>query len=308
MTIAAEVAVAVSPDDDWDDDEYLVQRMEWIHAAKKRQIFKDYSNGRDANDEVQCKSLEQKNIYLASLYDDEGPCQYTEYQQYQRLIVFWLRCVQQDEVYGDFCDALKLDPAIGNTPEATPETAFMREFYEDWGDVRRVDNEMEWIRSKFYLFMPAWIQAVEPGSVVPAGVMATSVPQGVFKAEHLDRMFAAVVEQAKSTRSTAKYEISKLRGESFADTAQRLHIASYVHQQFTFWNDSVRDVTRKFRSEWELFEGMQGTDFESVATAQDLEAYVESCRRTVRRWKETYELCKMNAIARNFPPRHTNTK
>lgn len=296
------VEAPASQDDDWDDDEYLIQRMEWVHAANKRQVFKDYSNARDADEEALYERLEQENLYLATLYEEEGPCQHTEYQQYLRLIVFWLRCVKADKAYGDYCDAMKLgrDPSI-------PSGSFMPEFYKDWRDVRGIKNEVDWIKANYYLFMPALIEAVEPGSVVTKGVMAVNVPQGAAKAEHLNLMFAALMDQAKFLGPKPKYQIKKIRGETFADTALRMHISSYIHGQFDFEDDSVRGVTRKYLSEWELFQGMQGIVYEPVPDDK-LEAEVEKNRKTIRRWKETYELCVTKSIARTFPPKHTNTK
>ncbi|MBC3810097.1 hypothetical protein [Undibacterium aquatile] len=300
--------MAVTKEDDWDDGEYIVQRMEWVHAANKRPTFKDYSNARDANDNVLCESLENKNSYLAILYDEEGSCQYTEYQQYLRLITYWLRCVRDDTTYSDFCDAIKLEPHGDQVKKIAPLGSFIYEFHKDWGDVRGVQDDMEWIKTNHRLFMPAWIEVVEPGSIVPSGVMAVTVPDGVSKAEHLDRIFEVLLEQSKKIGSKPKYQIEKVRGENFADTAQRLHVSSYVYDQFDFLNDSVRDVTRKYRSEWELFQGMQGTDFKHVESVDELEDFVEANRRTIRRWKETYDLCKIKAISNTFPPKHTSTK
>ena len=336
MTNTVEEAKFVD-DDAWDDGEYLVQRMEWVHAASKRDIFKNYSNARDANDEGECKKLERQNPYLVTLYDEEGPCQYTEYQQYLRLIVYWLHCVKDDKAYGAYCDTYKLeanaDKAYKRYCEvfklrpvdkkqvipAPPAKSFVQEFHTDWGDVRDVQDEMAWVKSNSHLFMPAWIEAVEPGSIVPSGVMSISVPADIPKPDHVDRMFALLLDQARLGGTKPKYQIEKVRGENYAETAQRLHVSGYVYEQFDFWNDTVRGLTRKYVTEWELFQGMQGLEYAAVPEKSSiddkdsdkvdpLEKAIEKNRKNIRNWKETYELCITGAITKDFPPKHTNTK
>lgn len=294
-------------DDVWDESEYVVQRMEWVHAAKKRSLFIKYSNARDVNDETECESSEQQNPYLATLYDEEGPCQYTEYQQYLRLIVYWLRCVQDDKTYGAFCDAIKAGPDSDDVRKIASPGTFIYDFYNDWGDVRGVQDEIRWIKSNHHLFLPAWIEAVEAGSIVPSGVMAIPVPDGSPKPEYIDHVFRSLRDQRKVVGSKPKYQIEKVRGETFAETAQRLHVSSYVFGQFDFWNESVRSIARQYQSEWELFKGMQGEDYEPVPD-EKMDGSVENNRKTIRRWKETYELCTTKAVAKTFPPKHTNTR
>jgi hypothetical protein len=304
---------AIVDDDVWDESEYVVQRMEWVHAAKKRPLFIKYSNARDVNDETECEGLEQQNPYLATLFNEEGPCQYTEYQQYLRLIVYWLRCVRDDKPYGAFCDAIKAGPDSDEVKKIASPGAFIYDFYNDWGDVRGVQDEMKWIKSNYHLFLPEWIEAVEPGTIVPSGVIAVSGPDGPPKPEYIDSVFWTLcdrgkgADQGKGAKSKAKYQIEKVRGETFAETAQRLHVSSYVYDKLDFWDESIRSVARQYLGESELFKGMRGDNYEPMADGT-LDRWVENNRKTIRRWKETHELCTAKAVTKSFPPKHTNTK
>ncbi|WP_286758504.1 hypothetical protein [Ralstonia sp. RL] len=295
-------------DDNWDEDEYMRQRMEWLHAADKKARFIEYSDARENGDVALCEALEEKNPYLFNIYEELGPCLYSEYERYQDLVMHWFICLHKNSKYKKYCEAKDAND-IKIITDLEKKEPFLASLYADWGDIYAWDGHArEWGKNNHHLFFPELIEIVQPGQPVPSSVLATTLPEGFVKHEFVDGLFFLSRELAENVGRRPKYQIEKFRGETFAMMAQRMSLAHFVYDLVMEQDISFRDMTEMYFYDSEIFKGM-GTRLsdkqsDSPKSADD----IKSKRTTIENMVNLYQQCIDNAIKGVFPVKYERPK
>lgn len=285
-------------DEAWyDDDEYMLQRMNWLHAAKKHTWFIEYTKAQEANDDGELARLEMQNPYLSHLYDELGPCDDTEYHAYCRLVQCQLDFLKENQTYKKYCAACR---------EGQPDTKQsierdyprIAELFSDFGDLYGGDiSRDEWVTRYHHLFFPVPVQIIEPGNVAPSGVFAATLPNGIFRRTLLDKLFWLSRDIANAV---PKYQIEKVRGETYAKTYQRVNLAWMVTDQVDFAELTVESVTKQYFYDAVVYEGMGVQPKESTHPALSPDD-IKNKRREIERLRKFYAACVIQSIEGIFP-------
>lgn len=291
---------------DNEEAEYIRKRMEWLYAAKKRQDFIDYSDARECDDELLCRDIEAKYPDLADLFDELGPCQYTEYQHYTILIKLWFDCLQKNLDYVAYCNSRRKGADVVDMESRHPK---LRQIYEDWGDIyTEYTQPDDWIREHSHLFFPARIEVLQAGQKVPDGVVAVAVPGGIPKQAFIDGVYWVTRSLDEEVGKRPAYQIEKFHGESYAQMSQRISLAYYVHDLIEGQGVSTRDVTEWYMFDSDVFEGLGVEQLSRPSDKGELEEKIKNKRTNVDRLKAIYNLCISQSIDGVFPAKHRNTK
>jgi hypothetical protein len=280
----------------FDEDFYDELRMKWLYAAVKNEDFKKYTDAREIGEDLQCDDLEIKNPYLSELYDDLGPCEYAEYQHYESLLVYWFDCFKKNDTYAKYCQIRRdeREAEIESMEAAWPK---LRRLYADWSDIHATElNPKEWVRENRPLFYTADFLAVAYGE-------AASGLKGSLKAELVDNRLKLMDKEVK-TGNGPKYPLTQFPGETWSQMSQRVSMDWYVYDIRREQEVSLKDMTRLFHFESDLFRGMgkgQARHLDgSPMTAEEF----KNKRKGIEKMRDTYQCCIEGTIKGTFPTKY----
>lgn len=296
----------VEVDDNYDEDEYMLQRLNWLHAAKKLGWSIDYTNAREIGNAVWIKELEVKNPDLPYLYEELGPCDETEYFAYCRLVLDRYRCLKANDTYKRYCDAKRAGD-LKAIEEIEGAHGMVREIYSDWDDLYTHGlSDEDWVDLHHSLFFPAKIQVVMAGEAAPLGVQTTEQKLDEYHRHALDRLYWATRQFAEAVGKRPKYQIERVGGrESYAKTHQRLNLAWFVHDQLVNMERPQEEVANEYFFDLVVYEGMgvEAQDLKAPANEMGNEDDIIVKMRSVRRLAALSPRCIDLSIEGIYPAR-----